>query len=51
MMMDSTARVWAFSEEERIADIAVANEAGSFVEVFLRSKLAKSFCSRGYFST
>ena len=31
-----TARVWAFREEERMADMAVANDAGS-LDCFLRS--------------
>ena len=34
--MGVTARVWAFNEEERIADIAFAKEAGS-LDCFLRS--------------
>ena len=32
----NTARVWAFSEEERIADMAVAKDAGS-LDCFFRS--------------
>ena len=39
-----TERVWAFREEERIADIAVANDAGSFDDDdFLRSMLAEGW--------
>ena len=43
--MGDTARVWAFSEEERIADIAFAKEAGS-LDCFLRSGI-RYICDRG----
>jgi hypothetical protein len=47
--MGDTARVWAFSEEERIADIAFAKDAGS-LDCFLRSGV-RYICDRGsYFS-
>ena len=32
-----TERVWAFRVEARRADIAAANDAGSFLDVFFRS--------------
>ena len=37
--MGNTARVWAFNEEERIADIAFAKDAGS-LDCFLRSGMS-----------
>lgn len=35
-----TERVWAFRFEERMADIAVAKDAGSLLDCLFRSELA-----------